>query len=210
MKGKLAILTRKMKFVKNGDLLPNTFELALKPTEGKCFKVNPKEINRTLFLEKRVDEQQEMCRIRILEALKWVDKDPEKYGEVFYLLIPMKKWVYGRKKYTTVQEQIEFAERIGGYISTYITEALAWAQCITNGESWEEICNNKDTVKYFRLIIGKNGEAILSGGSSKECHSYMSASYIDDDYCSLDFELTITVPSVVLKSLQCVQCDPII
>ena len=210
MKGKLAIFARKMKFVKNRSLIPSTFELALKPTEGKCFKVNPKEINRTLFLEKRVDRQQEICRIRILEALKWVDKNPEKYGEEFYLLIPMKKWVYGRKKYTTVQKQIEFAERIGGYVSTDITEALAWAQRITNGESWEEICNNKDTIKYFRLIIWINGEAILSGGSSKERHSYMSASHIDDDCCSLDFELTMTVPSVVLKSLQYVQSNGIV
>lgn len=186
-------------------LLPERFEVAEKPTDGKCFKVEIAKINFSLFWKKRSDEQQERTRKLILEAFIEVLKKPEKY-EVFYLLIPEKEWVYGDKKDTTVEEQMNFAERIGGYTGTWIEEALGWAQQITNGagtnKAWQTVCNNPDTLKWYRLRIWKNGKARLGGGSSEIDDVSPASDNVYYDYNSKS-NLRSVVPSVVLKSLHC-------
>lgn len=63
--------------------------------------------------------------------------EPERYLDI-YLLILEKKWVYGDKECITVEEAMDFAEKVGGYTGTWIEEALGWAQRITNGNGSDE------------------------------------------------------------------------
>lgn len=194
-------------FSKKNDAQVKMFELAEKPTEGKCFKVDPIEIvkKEVLFLQSRIDKKQDIARRRILKAIKEVKKSPQKYGEVFYLLIPKKEWVYRSKRCKTIQEQNKFAENLGGYISNFITEPLVWAQRIINGESWGTLCNEPDTLKWYRIVIWENGETKLVGGAS-EIKDYVSASAIRGYVYCYGGRFNGAVPSVVLKTLYNPMC----
>ena len=190
-------------FSKKHDAEVKTFELFEKPTEGKCFKVDPIEIvkKEILFLQPRIDKKQDIARRRILKAINEVKKNPYKYGEVFYLLIPKKEWVYRGKTHKTIEEQNMFAESLGGFTSNWVTEPLVWAQRIINGESWETLCNEPDTLKWYRIVIWENSEAKLVGGAS-EINDYGSASAIRSYIYYSKGRLNGAVPSIILKSLE--------
>ncbi len=187
------------------EFLPEEFEEAEKPTEGKCFRVDVSTINQYLylFLKERNNSCQERCRKIILEAIK-AEKQRDK---VFYLLIPKKKWVYGDKVYISVEEAINFARKMSGHIGSWVEEVLGWAQRIINergtDEAWENVCNNLDTLEWYRLIIWKSGCPRRIGGSRKRkcCESYNSASVVFSDDYSLDDTLDNAVPVVVLETL---------
>lgn len=171
-----------------------TYDVAQTPTEGKLFEVNPLGIDRSKFEKPMSDQQQEWTRQIIQEAFNEVDKNPEKYASAFYTLMPEKKW-QGHK---TVAKLKEYAKDLGGQTADWVEQALEWAQRIFNGESWEAICNNTDTAKWYRLISWKNGYCRLVGGSRNNYDIY-PASYVGDyDYFS-NFRVNYTVPLVVLK-----------
>ncbi len=126
--------------------------------------------------------------------------------EEFYLLIPEKEWVYEDDTSITVEELIHFAEEIGS-IATWIEVALSWAQEITNEKGskkiWESICNNPDTIEWFRLCIWTTDEPRVIGGASIKHNPNPSSDVEDFDY-DMDELLIDTVPYIKLKSLKIV------
>ena len=132
------------------------------PAEGRYFKVTPKNIDHNLFTDKRSDEQQETTRQIIVQALLLVDSNPEKYGKPFVTTMPEKTW-----KVKTVKEIAEIADTLGGHMANWVEQALEWAQRITNGHTWKDICNRPDTANWYRLVKWQNGKIRRIGGSSK-------------------------------------------
>lgn len=118
------------------------------PVEGKWFAVNPYAINKDLFREKRSEDQQEYIRHKILKAFAKVYEQPVKYGSTFYTLIPEKKWA----SYKTVFDLKIYAKECGGEMADDVEQALEWAQRISNGESWEVLCNIYDTASHYRMV----------------------------------------------------------
>lgn len=172
----------------------HAYDVAQTPTEGKLFEVNPLGIDRSKFEKPLSNQQQEWTRQIIQEAFAEVDKHPEKYASEFYTLMPEKKW----QGYKTVAELKEYAKELSGQTADWVEQALEWAQWLFNGESWEAICNNADTAKWYRLISWKNGYYRIVGGSRFGI-SYCPAS-VDSihDFYSYD-RVNDTVPLVVLK-----------
>lgn len=169
-------------------------DVAQTPTEGNRFEVNPLGINRSEFEKPMSNRKQEWTRQTIREAFAEVDKHPEKYASAFYTLIPEKEW----NGYKTVAELKEYANDQGGLMADWVEQALEWAQRIFNGESWEAICNNADTSKWYRMIVWKNGHARHVGGSRARGNDD-SASYVFHYNCGSNYEIDDTVPLVVLK-----------
>lgn len=156
-------------------------EVAEVPTEGKWFIVNPLAIDQNLFKEEREDSRQETTRQYILEAFEEMKKD-SKYAKPFKTLMPEKTW-----KSKTVKQLKWLAVELGDHMADWVEQFLEWAQRIANGESWEDICNKADTANWYRLVVCKDGEVRLVGGSRK-CHAFIPASkvgfgnFYDDNY----------------------------
>ena len=129
-------------------------------TEGQWFEVNPLGIDQTLFKTKKKDVRQEGTRELILEAFAELKRNPEKYGKKFKTMMPYKTWLS-----KTVGELKELASNLGNHNADWVEQALEWAQRITNGESWEAICNEADTADWYRLVVWKNGYSRFVGGS---------------------------------------------
>lgn len=165
---------------------------AQEPTEDKWFEVNPQTIDQSLFQKKRKDERQEKTRRLILEAFTEVKSSPEKYGKKFKTMMPKKSWTY-----KTVEELKQLACKLGDHNADWVEQALEWAQRISNGESWEVICNNADTANWYRMIIWKNGYARLVGGSRVSSYDLPASDVNNNDYNSNN-RINNTVPLVVL------------
>mgnify|MGYP003296735480 CR=1 FL=1 len=134
------------------------------PMVGKWFKVNPLTIDQSIFLEAREDYKQEVVRKLILEAFDEAKKN-EKYQKPFSIYIPEKKWS-GKK----VKDFKRIANQTGDSITNWIEQALVWAQRIQNGETWQKLCNEKDDIYYYRLVIWKDDEMHIVGSSSKSMY----------------------------------------
>lgn len=128
-------------------------------SEGKRFKVDLLSIDRSIFKKKRPNRPQEMTRQFILEAFEQVDKYPERYASQFEILIPKKNWT-GSKAVVEIEQ---YAKEFGGQVTDVVEQALEWAQRISNGESWDVICNTND----FKLIACRKGYARISEGSNE-------------------------------------------
>ena len=156
------------------------------------FEVKPQAIDQKLFEKKRNNKRQEETRQLILEAFAEMKNNPEKYGKNFKTRMPQKRW-----SSKTAAQLIEMASNLGDHNANWVEQALEWAQRIANGESWEAICNDKDTADWYRLVVWKKGKAWRVGGSVHD-DSDSSASNVDDygylDGCSL----YNAVPLVVL------------
>ena len=163
-----------------------------RPTEEIPFEVNPLEIDRNLFKQVRGDSKQELTRQLILEAFAKVDEYPKKYGKPFKTLMPKKTWT-GKN----VRELIELANNLGDHDADWVEQALEWAQRISNGETWEDVCNNPDTANWYRMVKWKNGYYRLVGGSRLSISNYPASDVYNDFYHS-DNEIYGTVPLVVL------------
>ena len=175
----------------NKELEAKKVEVTQKPTEGEWFMVDPNSINQNLFQKKRNDSRQERTRKIILEAFIEVKNNPKKYAKPFKTMMPKKTWLNKE-----IKELIGLAEKDGNHIADWVEQALEWAQRISNGESWEAICNNPDTAKWYRLVIWKNGKYKIVGGSS-ERHSNYSASDIDTNVLYSVDRLDSIIPSIV-------------
>ena len=86
--------------------------------------------------------------------------------------------------------------KLGDHNADWVEQALEWAQRISNGESWEVICNNADTANWYRMIIWKNGYARLVGGSRNRSNVFPASDVHNYDYDS--YGIIYTVPLVVL------------
>lgn len=81
-------------------------------------------------------------------------------------------------------------------MADWVEQALEWAQRIHNGETWESICNEPDTAKYYRLIIWKSGFAKIIGGCSVD-NGLDSATFLSRNLCHISTVLYHVVPLVV-------------
>ena len=161
------------------------------PTEGRRFKVKVESIDQSLFQRYRHDSRQESTRRLILEAFEEIRKNPRNYPKQFEIMIPEKNW-----ETKTVQELKQVAENMGGHIADWVEQTLYWAHEISQGKTWEIICNDEDTEKWYRLIVWKNGLARYVGGSTEMNDSNAPSDIGIFDYGE-DDDFEDTVPSVV-------------
>lgn len=131
-----------------------------KPIEGEWFEVNLNSMKKNLFKRKKQDSQQEFIRQIILEAFNEVKKNPKKYPAEFQTLIPKKTW---KKK--SIIEFKNMAIELGDHIADWVEQALVWAQRISNQESWKKVCNDPDTLEWYRLVRWKENYWRFIGGS---------------------------------------------
>ncbi len=162
------------------------------PKENEWFDVNPLGISKELFQEKRKDEKQEKTRQLILEAFEKLEKNPQMYGRKFKTIIPEKTW-----QSKTIIDLHKLCSKIGDRMADWVEQALEWAQRISNGETWEAICNTRDTAKYHRAILYKDGCVHLVGGSLIQ-NCCEAATFIDGCGYYQSYALYGTVPLVVL------------
>lgn len=162
------------------------------PKENEWFDVNPLDINRELFQEKRKDEKQEKTRQLILEAFEKMEKNPQMYARKFKTMIPEKTW-----QSKTILDLQKLCSKIGDRMADWVEQALEWAQRISNGETWEDVCNTKDTANYQRAIIYKDQCVHLVGGSLHQ-NCYEAATFIDGYGYYQSYALYGVVPLVVL------------
>ena len=128
----------------------------------ECYYVNPKTISRDIFMNERVDEQQEFIRKTILIAFSHMDYSIELL-KPFKAMLPKKTW-----NMKTVIELEAVANMIGNGIAECDHQALIWAQRISNGETWESVCNekNKEVLlkdKVIGYVLLKNGNVFNRG-----------------------------------------------
>lgn len=187
----IAILEKHFKSKTTEKKTSPAIEVANVPTEGKCFIVNPLEINMNLFKKERHDPKQECIRKLIEEAFDEVKKNPVRYGKPFKTMIPPKTWS-GK----TVGELRDLASNLGDHMTDWIEQALEWAQRISNGEPWEALCNDLDTARWYRLVKWKYGGYRLVGGAKESLFNF-PASYVQNNNMCENNRLNTTVPSVV-------------
>ena len=136
-----------------------TTDVATTREENQWFRVNPKTIDRSLFEEKREDVKQEKTRKLIKEAFCEFDAHPEKYPD-YEPMVPEKTWVVD-----TIENIKKFSNMYGGHTANWVEQAFKWGQLISNGVSWEDLCNTQDFSQWYRVITWKNGEPRIVGGS---------------------------------------------
>lgn len=157
--------------------------------DGEWYEVKPQSINQELFQNKRKNKLQEQTRMYILKAFEEMNKNPNRYGRNFKTMMPRKYW--GCK---TVRELKKVARTLGERTADFTEQCLEWAQRISNGESWEVLCNQPDTANWFRMVtlyssvISIGGSAVL-GLSTPPCDVSDSK---NDDYV-----MSYTVPLVI-------------
>ena len=167
-----------------------SFAVAQRTAEENWLEVNPLAIDQTLFKEKRKDKKQEETRRLILEAFEELKNNPEEYGKNFKTMMPEKTW-----KEVTVRQLKELACKLGDHMANWVEQALEWAQRIANGESWEDVCNERDTANWYRAVIWKSSYTVIVGGSARD----RSPSSFVSIYGYRDYEyIRCTVPLVVL------------
>ena len=166
-------------------------KVAQKPTEDAWFEVKPQAIDQKLFKNKRTDNRQEVTRKLILEAFTEMKDNPEKYGKNFKTMMPKKTW--SSKTVAQIKE-------MGDHHANWVEQALEWAQRIANGESWEDLCNAKDTANWYRVVVWKNGYARLVGGSVCNDVDFPASDVGDVDYDMFNDDIYVndTVPLVAL------------
>lgn len=170
--------------------LGETMQITQKPTEDKWFEVKPKFLSPNLFKGKRIDKKQEAVRHLIIDALAEMQKNSE-YERAFKTMMPKKTWAS-----KTVMQLEGVAKDRGEEMATWIHQALEWAQRLTNGETWEAVCNDPDSANWYRLIIWKGGSTRLVGGAISDRNNF-PASMIHYDDLKDDRILSFTVPLVV-------------
>lgn len=174
------------------DLQIPEIKVAQTPTEDAWFEVRPQEIDQKLFEKERENEQQEKTRRIILEAFAEVKRNPKKYARNFRTMMPKKDWTC-----ETVRNIKQRACKMGDHIADWVEQALEWAQRIANGESWENICNDKPMTNWYRLVEWKDGSYRLIGGAINDNYR-RPASYVYEHGYRDNCYLYGAVPLVVL------------
>lgn len=184
------------------------FEVSRTVTQNKLFEVNPMEIDRSMFEDdgKRsifgsFEYKVKACKNKINNAFSEVDKNPEKYASSFYTLIPD---IYENLNNSKNMDELKAqANELGGNMADWVEQYLEWAQRISNGETWEDLCKKADTAGFRRMIIEKNGEPLLVGHSIWEKEGRLRKIYPVTEIDSLGFcsngLCEMTVPLVVIR-----------
>ena len=172
-------------------------EFSRKPEEGKLFRVEPLSINKKLFEEQRKVNSEEFVRRTINEAFRKAEQNPTQYLTPFCTLVPKKIWDYNEIK--NEKELREYAIYTGGKMADWIEQALEWAQRLSNGESWDNICNKPDTLRFYRMIEWKDGEPKIVGGSTEENYTYSPAHIFLRLVYSCKRGVPYTVPLIVSR-----------
>lgn len=159
--------------------------------ENGCIEVKPNTINQKLFQKKRENANQEKVRQLILEAFEKMKEEPE-YSKNFKIIIPEKTW-----EEKTIIELKKMANEIGDHMTNWVEKALEWAQLLTNGKTWESICDNADTANWYRLIVWKNGCIRMIGGSVNDKHIFPATNIIEGNIYD-NYSLRDVVPSVTI------------
>ena len=168
-------------------------ELIRGPMDEAWFIVAPAKIDRSLFGESRKDAKQEKVRSLIAESLDMVCKDTRFYKKTFKTFRPEK--IFTRSSEFSLFEQARWN---GNYLGSWIEQALEWAQRIQNGEAWETLCNEKDDLRWYRMIIWRDGEIRLIGGSTKNGDKSSPTKITGSDDVNFKSKLeNYTIPLVV-------------
>lgn len=134
------------------------------PREDEWFEVNSQTIDRSLFESERSDEDEEEVRGWIQWAFEQVEKEPEKYAEPFETIIS-KNACMQYLSCTTMEHLTYKFDR-----TDIVEQLLEWAQRISNGETWEAVCNDKETavreVLHLPYYIGQKRFLWLSCAST--------------------------------------------
>lgn len=128
--------------------------------ETQCFDVFPYSIDRSLFQEEREDAQQEWTRQIILNALSHAYSGLFRYNKPYQVVIPAKTW----SSHISAWDLIDIARGYGNGIAEWAELALVWAQRISNGETWETLCNEPDTDARPRIVSWKDNALRCVGG----------------------------------------------
>lgn len=148
-------------FEDKAEELVSSLRIAATPKEGELFIVSPSKIDKALFLKERENVRQETVRKIILKAIGEMEKNP-KYQAQFATLVPVKNWnTVNMSQFSVV------ANCYGGTVSNWCEQALEWAQRISNGESWEKICNQQDTLNRCRLVLWRDNRYRIIGGAQE-------------------------------------------
>lgn len=173
---------------------PKTAEVVKRPTEGEWFYVDPAGINWELFQNERASWEEERARRTIVAARAEAEKNPEIYGNPFETLMPTIDWE-GKKK---VSELLERARQLGEGPLYWVGQALEWAQRLTNGETWHDICKVVDS-DWYKIVIWKDGLPHRVGGS-RGCSSLCPATGVCKGALSLDDKFEHAYVKVVRKA----------
>ena len=175
-----------------------TMRRPARPEEMVPYLVNPSKIDWNLFKNEREDESQEKMRKLILEARTMVDKYPKEYRKPFKtMMIEM----LDCEEWKSVSELNHLAWSMGDHMADLVEQSLVWAQRITNGEPWEDVCNKADTAKRYRLVRWRKNnwklQFVLVGGSCKRGKDY-PASYVHEGIIDYNYNVRYTIPLIVL------------
>lgn len=138
---------------------------SIKPLNGEWFLVDIDTFNMHLFVEKREDIDQEVARQRILQAIEKVQStnSPKK----FQTKVPLKTW----NGFLSKDQLSIILNKSNERVASETVQFLEWGQRLSNGESWEDLCNNPDDNNYLRVIsVGKGDYFMVVGGTKK--HHY--------------------------------------
>ena len=105
--------------------------------------------------------------------------------------MPEKTW---RSKRVANLKKI--ANKLGDHCADWVEQALEWAQRIANGESWEDICNKRDTANWYRMVVWKENLLRLVGGSCNSIN-FNPAFVGGESVYSFLSSIDCTVPLVV-------------
>ncbi len=163
-----------------------------RPERGMKFSVDAKRLNNALFEIPRTDEEQENARQIIVEALNQVKKNPEKYAKPFKTTTPCGFWPF-----ITAGELAILAKEFGDHMADWVEQALEWAQRISNGESWQAVCNDADSNYYYRAVMWENGCVRMIGGARRVRDDSSATKMLKHDFKTDDY-MGYTIPLVVM------------
>ena len=123
-----------------------TYGLREKIMIGRWFRVTPATINQKLFQEKRENWYQEEFRQRILEVFKDFKRYPERLRP-FKTIVPFEEGAWSAEGLDAI------ADKYDGHVANWYEQELEWAQRISNGESWEEVCNEMGGPRKICYIV---------------------------------------------------------
>lgn len=148
-------------------------EVQSPPRTDIWYVVNPLDIDQELFEEERPDEKQEKTRQTILKAFAMLNSNPIKYGAKFMSTVPY----HSGESYLSTTGKIIL-------VGTEFEQVIEWAQRIANGETWEDMCNKKDTMNAYRIIYSDNErkEEILVGGCSCDGELNLAPTAVNEMY----------------------------
>ena len=156
------------------------------PREDEWFEVKPKTIDRSLFESERSDEYEEEVREWIRWAFEQVEKEPQKYAEQFETIIS--KTAYMKYITSSTMEHLMYEF----HHTDIVEQLLEWAQRISNGETWEAVCNDKETAVREVLNLSPIG---------KKCFLWLScASTLINQEEMKDYRIRKSaLPSIIRK-----------